>query len=205
MKNKILINLHGTSCVGKSHLLHSLYKPLKDLNLEVFTADEAIKIKAYEKQDIPYYKHLEVLYEEIDLQWRALYTEDIDVVISDSPVTLSAFYFKKYHGEDIYYPLIKYFKNRAEDNGIIFLDYFIMPNKGYCTKGRFQTESESRSLQKEMLEFFRIFYSLEDKNILKGSDSDKIFTILKDVNIIYEAIDKPKHSEYNHDIQILKK
>lgn len=204
MKNKILINLHGTSCVGKSHLLHALYKPLKDMNLEVFTADEAIKIKAYEKQDIPYYKHLEVFYEEVDLQWRGLYTEDIDIVISDSPITLSAFYFKKYNGQDIYYPMINYYKKRAEDNGVIFLDYFIMPNKGYSEKGRFQTEEESRNIQTEMLEFFRVFYGLEDKNILKGSDEQKMSRILSDVTNIYKSIDSDKFVDYNVSIERLK-
>lgn len=174
------------------------------MNLEVFTADEAIKIKAYEKQDIPYYKHLEVFYEEVDLQWRALYSEDVDIVISDSPITLSAFYFKKYHGEDIYYPMINYYKNRAENNGIIFLDYFIMPNQGYSNKGRFQTESESRTIQNEMLEFFRIFYGLKSKNILKGTDEQKISRIINDVTNIYKSLDSNSSIRYNDNIETLK-
>ena len=204
MKNKIIINLHGTSSVGKSHLLHALYKPLKDLNLEVYTAVEAIKIDAYENRNIRDFEHVKVFADELIPQYRALHTEDVDIVISDSPITLSAFYFKKYYGIDIYYSAINYFKEKAENKGIIFLDYFIMPNKGFEQAGRFQTESESKQIQKEMLEFFRLFYGLKDKNILKGSDEDKISRILQNVKMIYETLDMPKKSLYNNDIQVLK-
>ena len=204
MKNKIIINLHGTSSVGKSHLLHALYKPLKDLNLEVYTAVEAIKIDAYENRNIRDFEHVKVFADELIPQYRALHTKDVDIVISDSPITLSAFYFKKYNGVDIYYSAINYFKEQAENKGVIFLDYFIMPSKGFSKEGRFQTESESKQIQTEMLEFFRVFYNLKDKNILKGSDEDKIARILQDVKIIYEAIDMPRKSLYNNDIQMLK-
>lgn len=147
MKKTIIINLVGSPGCGKSTLASYVFAKLKMLGINCELVTEFAKDKVWEKNN-------EALSNQIYIFAKQYYritrcAEQVDVIVTDSPLALSPYYNKD---PDIDKPLkeLVFAISNKYDN----MNYFLRRVKKYNPVGRLQTENESNEYAiriKEML------------------------------------------------------
>lgn len=151
MKKPLIINLCGAPGAGKSTGAAYIFSKLKmnGINAELIT--EFAKDKTWEHNKTAIDNQVYLFAKQYYKITRC--SDQVDVIVTDSPILLSIFYGKdKFYAEELK-PLI--LKIWHEDNNIL---YFVNRDKPYNSKGRFQTEKESDAIAvtlKEILAEFK--------------------------------------------------
>ena len=80
--------------------------------------------------------------------------EDVDLLITDSPIRLCAIYEKMITEEPYVTPLIiKKFEKEAEKMGVEYIHVFLNRVKPYQEAGRMQQEKEAREIDNQLLDY----------------------------------------------------
>lgn len=167
----IVINLLGGPGSGKSTSAADLYKELKIAGFSVELVREVVKELAYEgiKPDTfmrPY------LFGKQAREESRLFGK-VQVVITDSPVYLDAFYEKRYSGTNIVQAAVFEYIKEAEKKGVTYFNFFMKRTQSYQTEGRYESEEEAKEVDlamKKWLDEKEISYTYvdsEDKNKAK--------------------------------------
>lgn len=149
-KNLIVVNLFGGPGSGKSTACAYVYAALKAKDINCEMAREFAKDKAWEKNLTALNNQAYIFGEQY---YRlTILEDDVDVIITDSPILLSVFYRNRYNNS-IDFPkefddVVLYSFNRYNN-----INYFIRRNKLYNPNGRLQTEDEAKELDVKLLEF----------------------------------------------------
>lgn len=171
----LIVNLYGAPGSGKSTTASGVFHKLKINNVNAEYVTEVAKDFTWEK------RHLTLQYQPyvFSKQFRDIYRllDQVQVIVTDSPIFLGAFYLWKYPNTKVPY---KSFVNYAYEQSkyIGGIDYFINRVKPYNPKGRNQTEDESNTLNDE-LKYFLQLYKINYKD-LNGDETA--------VDIIYNEV-----------------
>ena len=139
MKKPLIINLCGAPGAGKSTGAAYIFSRLKmnGVNAELIT--EFAKDKTWENNMAAISNQIYILAKQYYKITRC--SDQVDVIVTDSPILLSIFYGKdKFYAEELKPLILKLWKN---DNNLL---YFVNRDKPYNSKGRFQTEKESDAI-----------------------------------------------------------
>lgn len=155
--NKITIccNLFGSPGSGKSTMAALVFSRLKMLNINCELVTEFAKDKTWERNFSALSNQVYVFAKQYFRMDRC--ADQVDVIITDSPLALSPYYNKD---PDIHKPLCELAVRIA--NKFNNLNYFIKRVKKYNPIGRNQTEAESDKIAidlKNMLKDYDIPYT----------------------------------------------
>ena len=161
----IVINLFAGPGSGKSTTCAGVFAKLKLAGINCEMALEYAKDKVWENSH-------EVLDDQIYVFGKQLHRifrlkDKVEVVITDSPVLLSILYDKSENPylRDLVLDQFNKFDNR---------NYFIHRNTIYNPKGRLQTESEAKEIDKVLIDLLGKF-EVNYKNVDKDYAADVIF------------------------------
>ena len=154
-KMTICCNLLGSPGSGKSTMAALVFSRLKMLNINCELVTEFAKDKTWEKNFSALSNQVYVFAKQYFRMDRC--ADQVDVIITDSPLALSPYYNKD---PDIHKPLYELAVRIA--NKFNNLNYFIKRVKKYNPIGRNQTEAESDKIAidlKNMLKDYDIPYT----------------------------------------------
>jgi adenylate kinase family enzyme len=142
----IVVNLFGAPGAGKSTGAAYIYAMLKLKNLNVELITEFAKDKVYEETK-EVWNNQQYLFGKQSFRLSRL-NEKVDVVVTDAPLFLSAFYNQSEILGEMFNQTVKNVFNSYQN-----MNYFLRRFKPYNPKGRFQTEEESDKLALNLEEF----------------------------------------------------
>lgn len=150
----IIVNLFGAPGAGKSTGAAYIFSQLKMLGVNAELVTEFAKDKVWENNAEVLNNQIYVFGEQYFRISRC--ADKVDVIVTDSPLLLSAIYNKsELLGEEFNNLVAKIFKAYKSTN------YFVERSKPYNPVGRLQTEQESDSIAikiKAMLDKYEIPY-----------------------------------------------
>lgn len=161
----LIVNLFGAPGAGKSTLAAYIFARLKMEGVNAELVTEFAKDKTWENNQ-------KALANQVYVFGKQLYRitrcqDDVDVIVTDSPLLLSVIYnHSDILGEDFNNLVYKVFSSYNNAN------YFINRVKKYNPKGRSQTEEESDEIAvevKEMLNKYGVDYTEAD-GVLESAD-----------------------------------
>lgn len=161
----LIVNLFGAPGAGKSTLAAYIFAKLKMAGVNAELVTEFAKDKTWEN-------NRKALANQVYVFGKQLYRitrcqDDVDVIVTDSPLLLSVIYnHSDILGEDFNNLVYKVFNSYDNAN------YFINRVKNYNPKGRNQTEKESDKIAievKEMLNKYGVDYTEAD-GVLESAD-----------------------------------
>lgn len=161
MKIIILVNLIGAPSAGKSTGSAYIFSQLKLRGVNAELVTEYAKDKVWEDNKEVFNNQIYIFGKQY---FRITRCQDkVDVIVTDSPLILSAFYNNnELLGEEFNKLVQKVF------NSYHSLNYLLIRDKPYNPVGRFQTEEESDALVKplrEMLKEFDVTYKERKGNM----------------------------------------
>lgn len=189
----IVVNLFGAPGVSKSTGAAYIFSQLKMNNINCELVTEFAKDKVWEESKEVFNNQAYIFGKQY---FRISRLQDkVDVVITDCPLLLSAFYNK---GE---YPFDRHFDDFVLRvfNSYNNMNYFLLRDKPYNPKGRFQTEEESNEVSKLLLEF--LHNKKISLDILKGNKDnfDSIIgNIIERLNFIKSCEDEITSFKYDY-------
>lgn len=171
-----VVNLFGVPSAGKSTGAAFIFSQLKLLGINAELVTEFAKDKVWEENKEVFNNQAYIFGKQYFRMSRC--ADKVDIIITDSPLLLSAFYNKsEILGEDFNNLVAKIFKSYNS------LNYLLERDKPYNPNGRLQTEEESNALavpMKNLLSKYDVEYKTK-KGSLKGYNEivDDIVAILK--------------------------
>lgn len=142
-KKTLVINLVAGPGAGKSSLSALIFGLLKTVGIDAELVTEYAKDKTWEGSSHILANQTYVLGKQLHRVWRL--DGKVDVVITDSPLILSALYAQE-HKEKLSELAVEIFN--SFDN----LTYYINRTKAYNPNGRSQTEDEAKAIDASVLE-----------------------------------------------------
>ena len=176
-KMTICCNLFGSPGSGKSTMAALVFSRLKMLNINCELVTEFAKDKTWERNFSALSNQVYVFAKQYFRMDRC--ADQVDVIITDSPLALSPYYNKD---PDIHKPLCELAVRIA--NKFNNLNYFIKRVKKYNPIGRNQTEAESDKIAidlKNMLKDYDIPYTEVNGDLMSADII--VNDILKIINL----------------------
>ncbi len=152
--SRVVINLYGGPGAGKSTIAAHIFALLKHRGINSELITEYVKNWVWEGREIKrndqYYLFAK------QARFESLKFKEVDVIVTDAPVWLSAIYEAKYEPKPhICQLLIDKHVALAKEYGIEHKHVFLHRTKPYQTLGRLQTEQEAKEIDNEILDYFK--------------------------------------------------
>lgn len=157
MKQPLVLNLYGAPGAGKSTGAAYIFSKLKLKGYNVELVTEFAKDKVYEGSKAAFENQAYIFGKQF---FRMSRVKDVDVIITDCPLLLSAFYAEK--NDFNYAEELKALVKKVSSEQCA-LNVFVQRDKPYNPNGRFQSEEESDKLCTEITDF------LDANNIVYAS------------------------------------
>lgn len=140
----IVINLLGGPGSGKSTTSADLYKEFKMQGYSVELVREVVKELAYlgVKPDA---FHRPYLFGKQTREEAKLFGK-VDIIVTDSPLYLDAFYEKRYSGTNIIQAAVFEYMKEAQKHGVVYVNFLMKRTHVYRTEGRFESEEEAKEV-----------------------------------------------------------
>ena len=169
----VVVNIFGGAGVGKSTVSAELFAKLKKKGLEVEYVTEFAKDLVWEKRDETFKDQAYIFGKQYHRIFRVI--DKVDIVVTDSPILLSAIYDVE-QDEDLRRYILKKFN--AMDN----INIMLQRKFKYNPNGRRETEYEAKEVDKKISKF------LIENNI-------NHVVIPNSENIVGEIIDYMKYKQ----------
>lgn len=178
----IVVNLLGAPCAGKSTLAALVFSKLKMLGVSCEIVTEFAKDLVWDNSLNSLNNQLYVFSEQFYRVWRL--KNQVDVVVTDSPMVLSIYYNRKQNIEnrlpsDLFDNLALYCHSQYKN-----LNFFINRDHDYVLVGRKHSEEESKQIELDM----RNLYNDLNLNYIDISSSEESAGQI--VEIILNALNK---------------
>lgn len=184
---RIVVGFLGSPSSGKTSLSARLHAALKDLGIDVEYSPELVKNWVYEGRKIGKYGQYVLFGQEVMKQ--STLFNSVSVTIVDSPVVLTGFYQYYYNGDNTLSEACHGFYEKAKEDGVKIINFFLPRKKGYVKKGRYQTEAEADQvaimlknwLKQEGYDYVQLDCTDEER-------LDKVMSYLKDLTNDFEGM-----------------
>lgn len=143
-----VINVFGEPSAGKSVLSSRIFTLLKCMGYNVEYLQEFAKQKLYEHADKVFSCEPYIFGKQLFRQ-QAI-SDNVDIIVTDSPILLPPFYESDEKRKKILFDLaLNYF------NDFNNLNIFVRRTHKYQNEGRFQTEQEANIISNEIINFLK--------------------------------------------------
>jgi hypothetical protein len=144
MKQTIVLNLYGSSGLGKSTLAAETFVELKKAGASVELVTEYVKSWAWENRSPVGLENSLYIFAK-QLRREAILYGKVDTIVTDCPLGLCAAYESWYEpGRTVVYDLFKATRaHQAKEGKVKHLDYHLMRQFPYKKEGRYETEDEA--------------------------------------------------------------
>lgn len=151
-----IICLYGAPGSGKSTCAAAIYSKLKQQGLNVELVREYVKAWAWENRPVKPYDEAYISVKQA--RQEAVLLGKVDVIITDCPLYISAYYENKYSPNipGVALSVIERHHYFCKEAGYTIKNLFLERTKAYIAQGRFQSEEESNIIAKEMKEFLTL-------------------------------------------------
>ena len=175
----LVVNLLGGPGSGKSSMAARIFADLKWQYISCEYASEWAKDRVWEGTEILLGNQLLVFAN----QYHKLHAlnEKVDVVVTDSPLILSAIYGMNESKEFTDLVLQKF-------NSFNNINFFVKRSKPYVQAGRLQTESKARKIDEQIEEFLNI-YSMPRQYVTMSNDSLNLINTIIRQRLCLDAIE----------------
>lgn len=143
----VIYSLYGGPGTGKSTSAAIMYAHLKQMGVNTELVREYVKDWAWDGRKINSYDQLYIMGKQIKREASLL--GKVNVVVTDSPVSLGVVYSEKYSPKLIAESVragVQGFYSQAEQDGHKHIHLFLKRTKPYEPAGRYQNEDEAREL-----------------------------------------------------------
>lgn len=144
-KKPLVVNLFGGPGTGKSTTAAGVFSKLKKLGINAELSIEFAKDLTWSQRHVALRDQIYIF----GKQHHKLFIlrEDLDVIVTDSPLLLSCIYANNNYPE-CFHNTVKWAFDSNNNVNI-----FLTRDKPYSSKGRNQTESESKEIDREIQQF----------------------------------------------------
>ena len=142
----VVINVFGEPSAGKSVLSARIFTLLKCIGYNVEYLQEFAKQKLYEHADKVFTCEPYIFAKQLFRQ--QVISDDVDIVVTDSPILLPPFYEYNEKKKKILFDLALYYFYDFNN-----INIFCKRTHKYQNEGRFQTEEESNIISKNIMNF----------------------------------------------------
>jgi septum formation inhibitor-activating ATPase MinD len=167
MKSKV-INLYSGPGAGKSTTAAATFAALKKNGVNAELVTEYAKGWAWQQRKIgqldQFYLFAKQLHRECQLYGK------VDVIVTDSPIGIAAYYAHKYCPADIAEALRVSHAAVRNQHHAHYIDIVLERTKAYNPKGRYETEEQARAIDGEMREFLTNKLAID--YVVRGTDGD---------------------------------
>jgi len=174
---KRIVYLYGGPATGKSTTAAQLFAEAKKIGINAELVREYIKDWMWEDREIKPGDQTYIAAKQSRKE--RICFNDVDLIVSDSPMYLGQFYEEKYDKTPhVVRHIIKKHEQIAREHGFEFLHIFLNRSPGFNPLGRAHSEEESIQIDGEirsMLDDHGINYHVMDTN----SAADQILSIIK--------------------------
>ena len=149
-KQPLIVNFFGAPGAGKSTMAAAVFAKLKLKGISCELVDEYVKGAVWEKRTKIIHNQLYLLSKQY--QKLARIDENVDIIITDSPIMLNIFYNRlnapeHNFDEKVFNPMVLECHNKFKN-----LNFFVKRNFEYELIGRVQTEDEADKIEKKLIE-----------------------------------------------------
>lgn len=167
MTTTFVLDFYAGPGAGKSTLATETFSCLKRQGEKVELVREYVKGWAYRNEPIGRWDGLYLLAKQLR-QESTLYGK-VDVIVTDSPLLLSAVYESKYQPQSrILYNATGDLINQQAAENIFHVPCFVMRNKPYVQLGGYETEEQARTVDDLCWEFLKIRYVVNPVTTVEG-------------------------------------
>lgn len=156
---KTVFGMYGGPGTGKTRCSSGAFSEIKDKGINAEYVPEHVKIKyawlGIHPEDIDQFS---ILGEQTQMEKNLFGEHGPNVIITDSPIWLQAYYAKCYGNADLqkgFELLVKEYYRMASERGIEHVHVWLKRLRPYNPKGRFQTESEAKEIDELMLPYLQ--------------------------------------------------
>ena len=177
-KKPLVVNFFGSPGAGKSTLAASVFAKLKMNGISCELVDEYVKGAVWEDR-------LKIIQNQLYLFGKqfnklARIGNNVDIIITDSPIVLGIYYNRlnspKFDfNEKVFAPLVLECHNYYKNINVLVKQHF-----KYDTKGRYQTEEQAISMEKEIEQMYQQYNLPYIKTISSEKTANLIATSLID-------------------------
>lgn len=175
MKTTVINLFAGPGC-GKSTLAAGLFQAMKLRGGDVELVREYAKNWAWENRKPS--KYDQVYFFGKQVRNESLLYGKVKYIVTDSPILLSAYYEKKEIGTEILLPSVLGVWKQPDVKRV---NFFLERHKPYVQKGRFQSETEAREIDKDLRKF--LIANQVNFVTLTCKDDNRIANVLKYLGI----------------------
>lgn len=173
MKKPIVVNLFGGPGAGKSTGAAYIFSELKQLGINAELVTEFAKDKTWEG-NMTALSCQEYVFGKQSYRL-ARCREDVDVIVTDSPLPLSIIYNNSAVLGDAFNEVVLNVFDTYEN-----INFFIIRDKPYNPKGRNQTEEESDALSKTIMKTLDMFVCRYE--VLRGNRDSYDYIVARVLN-----------------------
>lgn len=139
----------GGSGLGKSTTAAGLYHKMKMEGLNVELVREYVKAWAWTGNKVGQYDQIYIFGKQARSEYM-LYGK-VDYIITDSPILLSPVYENFYNdGNSMIEEAALKFLKKAENNGIVHINFLLERKKKFNPEGRYETEEQAKEVDKQV-------------------------------------------------------
>jgi len=149
--NTRVVNLFAGPGAGKSTLAAEIFYKLKNLGYSCEMVREYVKEWAWAGRKISAFDQFYIAATQAQIE-STLYGK-VEFLISDSPLLLGCFYEKYNHGDSIALPSAIRLMNRAERLGVEYFNFYLIREKDYDSRGRYESKEEASELDGHLEQF----------------------------------------------------
>jgi len=146
-----VINLLGGSGIGKSTTALNLAGRLKSKGIHADYVSEYVKPWARAGRIPGPFDQFLIAGKQSAAESHAYH--DLDYIVTDSPIVLSAFYEEHHLKRQIVLPAVKNFLDLAKEKGIEHHYFFLTRYKPFEERGRYETEEQAKAIDVSLREW----------------------------------------------------
>ena len=149
MSKTLVVSLFGGPGTGKSTCAAGVFAELKNRGVNAELVSEYIKKWAWRGIHPNQFDNLYIFGKQSHAE-SILYGK-VDVVVTDSPILVSAYYEDKYHPTNrLVKPAALRFIELTAAQGVSRKNFWLVRRKAYNPAGRYQTEDQAKEIDSEM-------------------------------------------------------
>lgn len=176
-KQTMIVNLFGGAGCGKSTLAAGIFEALKMEHKNVEKVTEFIKPWTWIGRTPKWSDQMYILGNQI--QSESILYGKVDVIITDSPIWLPAYYQEKFDKKTSMKIATQSIVKEIEDEGMKYVHFWLEKIENFQEEGRYQSKKEAHEIHEDLRHYLEEEIGLELLDIPVDHDTRKKIVIQK--------------------------